>query len=110
MAWMLLPQSHPNLRSSGPTDDWLIAVTARIACHGRGHITMHLPEDIHGWMNLFEATCSISYPKRPRLPRAAAAALASLRDRRAPPISLSVDAAEQHVWPYPAECWRRYPC
>lgn len=27
MAWMLLPQSHPNLRSSGPTDDWLIAVT-----------------------------------------------------------------------------------
>jgi hypothetical protein len=43
MAWMLLPQSHLNLRSSGPTDDWLITVAARIACHG--HITMHLPED-----------------------------------------------------------------
>jgi hypothetical protein len=38
----------------------LIAVAARIARHGRGHITMHLPEGWHretGWMNLFEAAC-----------------------------------------------------
>ena len=38
----------------------LIAVAARIARYGRGHITMHLPEGWHretGWMNLFEAAC-----------------------------------------------------
>ena len=38
----------------------LIAVAARIARHGRGHITMHLPGSWHhetGWMNLFEAAC-----------------------------------------------------
>jgi hypothetical protein len=36
----------------------LIAVAARTAQHGRGHLTMHLPEDWHrehAWMNLFEA-------------------------------------------------------
>ena len=38
----------------------LIAVAARIARHGRGHITMHLPEGWHReteWMTLFEAAC-----------------------------------------------------
>ena len=38
----------------------LIAVAARTARHGRGHLTMHLPEDWHpetGWMSLFDATC-----------------------------------------------------
>ena len=38
----------------------LIAVAARIARHGRGHITLHLPEGWHretGWMNLFETAC-----------------------------------------------------
>ena len=38
----------------------LIGVAARIARHGRGEITMHLPEDWHReteWMNLFEAAC-----------------------------------------------------
>jgi hypothetical protein len=38
----------------------LIAVAARIARHGRGHITMHLPGAWHReteWMNLFEAAC-----------------------------------------------------
>ena len=38
----------------------LIAVAARIARHGRGHITMHLPEGWHReteWMNLFETAC-----------------------------------------------------
>src|SRR6266699_929578 len=38
----------------------LISVAARIARHGRGHITLHLPEGWHHetvWMNLFEAAC-----------------------------------------------------
>ena len=38
----------------------LISVAARTARHGRGHITLHLPEDWHretGWMNLFDAAC-----------------------------------------------------
>jgi hypothetical protein len=38
----------------------LIAVAARTARHGRGHLTLHLPEEWHReheWMNLFEAAC-----------------------------------------------------
>jgi len=38
----------------------LIAVAARVARHGRGEITLHLPEGWHReqeWMNLFEASC-----------------------------------------------------
>jgi len=38
----------------------LIDVAARTARHGRGHLTMHLPEEWHReheWMNLFEAAC-----------------------------------------------------
>jgi hypothetical protein len=38
----------------------LIGVAARIARHGRGQITVHLPEGWHRqteWMNLFEAAC-----------------------------------------------------
>ncbi len=38
----------------------LIAVAARIARHGRGEITLHLPEGWHRehqWLNLFEAAC-----------------------------------------------------
>ena len=38
----------------------LIDVAARIARHGRGQITLHLPEGWHrehDWMNLFEAAC-----------------------------------------------------
>jgi hypothetical protein len=38
----------------------LISVAARIARHGRGRITLHLPEcwhREHEWMNLFEAAC-----------------------------------------------------
>jgi hypothetical protein len=38
----------------------LIDVAARIARHGRGHITLHLPEGWHReqqWMTLFEAAC-----------------------------------------------------
>jgi len=38
----------------------LIGVAARIARHGRGEITLHLPRDWHReteWMNLFETAC-----------------------------------------------------
>jgi hypothetical protein len=38
----------------------LISVAARIARHGHGHITVHLPEGWHReheWMNLFQAAC-----------------------------------------------------
>jgi hypothetical protein len=38
----------------------LISVAARTARHGRGHITLHLPQDWHretGWMTLFDAAC-----------------------------------------------------
>ncbi len=38
----------------------LISVAARIARHGRGHLTLHLPEGWHRehqWMTLFEAAC-----------------------------------------------------
>ena len=38
----------------------LITVAVRTARHGRGHITIHLPEGWHcehEWMNLFEAAC-----------------------------------------------------
>jgi hypothetical protein len=38
----------------------LISVAARIARHGRGHLTIHLPDGwhrAHDWMNLFEAAC-----------------------------------------------------
>jgi hypothetical protein len=38
----------------------LIAVAARTARHGRGHITLHLPQDWHRereWHTLFEAAC-----------------------------------------------------
>jgi hypothetical protein len=38
----------------------LISVAARIARHGRGQITLHLPQDWHReteWMSLFEAAC-----------------------------------------------------
>ena len=38
----------------------LIAVAARTARHGHGHVTLHLPEGWHReheWLNLFEAAC-----------------------------------------------------
>lgn len=38
----------------------LIAVAARTAWHGRGRLTLHLPEGWHRqheWMNLLQATC-----------------------------------------------------
>jgi hypothetical protein len=38
----------------------LIAVAARTARHGRGHIALHLPEGWHRareWLNLWDAAC-----------------------------------------------------
>ena len=38
----------------------LIAVAARTARHGRGHLTLHLPEAWHReheWLNLWEEAC-----------------------------------------------------
>ena len=38
----------------------LINIAARTARHGRGHLTLHLPESWHrehDWLNLFEAAC-----------------------------------------------------
>jgi DDE family transposase len=72
-AWLALAAiSHNLLRAAGALASLayakargatlrrdLIDVAARIARHGRGHITLHLPEGWHHeheWMNLFEAT------------------------------------------------------
>jgi hypothetical protein len=73
-AWLALAAiSHNLLRAAGALASLayakargatiragLIDVAARIARHGHGHITVHLPEDWHReheWMNLFEAAC-----------------------------------------------------
>ena len=43
----------------------LIGVAARTARHGRGHLTLHLPEGWHRepeWMKLFEAACGPPAP------------------------------------------------
>ena len=74
-AWLALAAiSHNLLRAAGslaslglrqsprrhrPRRD-LIGVAARTARHGRGHITMHLPDGWHReieWISLFEAAC-----------------------------------------------------
>ena len=49
----------------------LISIAARTARHGRGPLTMNLPEDWHReheWMNLFEAACGppAHRPDQPR--------------------------------------------
>ncbi len=73
-AWLALAAiSHNLLRAAGSLASLayararsatirrdLIDVAARTARHGRGDITLHLPEDWHHeseWMNLFEAAC-----------------------------------------------------
>jgi len=73
-AWLACAAiSHNLLRAAGPLASLgyakargatlrrdLIDVAARTARHGRGHITVHLPEGWHRqaeWMNLFEAAC-----------------------------------------------------
>jgi len=71
-AWLTLAAiSHNLLRAAGSLASLayakargatlrrdLIDVAARLARHGRGHITMHLPQGWHReaeWMNMFEA-------------------------------------------------------
>jgi hypothetical protein len=73
-AWLALAAiSHNLLRAAGSLASLacakargatlrrdLIDVAARTARHGRGHLTLHLPEGWHRqteWMNLFEAAC-----------------------------------------------------
>jgi hypothetical protein len=73
-AWLALAAiSHNLLRAAGSLASLtfarargatlrrdLIDVAARTARHGRGHLTLHLPEGWHHkteWMNLFEAAC-----------------------------------------------------
>ena len=73
-AWLALAAiSHNLLRAAGALTSLacakargatlrrdLIDVAARTARHGRGHLTLHLPEGWHretGWMKLFEAAC-----------------------------------------------------
>ncbi len=73
-AWLALAAiSHNLLRAAGSLASLacakargatlrrdLIDVAARTARHGRGHITLHLPEGWHReqeWMNLFENAC-----------------------------------------------------
>ncbi len=66
MAHNLLPAAgclaslaYPKARGATLRRD-LIDVAARAARHGRGEITLHLPEGWHreqDWMNLFEAAC-----------------------------------------------------
>jgi hypothetical protein len=55
------PAGGLHARARGATiRSGLIAVAARIARHGRGDITLHLPEGWHReteWMNLFESAC-----------------------------------------------------
>jgi hypothetical protein len=56
-AGALASLAHAKARGATLRRD-LIDVAARIARHGRGHITVHLPEGWHRqgeWMNLFEA-------------------------------------------------------
>ena len=51
--------------TTGTIRTQLITIAARIARHGRGHITLHMPEGWHReaeWMNLFEAACGPPLP------------------------------------------------
>jgi hypothetical protein len=58
-AGTLAGRRHARARTATIRRD-LIAVTARTARHGRGRLTLHLPEGWHrqhAWLNLFEAAC-----------------------------------------------------
>ena len=50
----------------------LVNVAARTARHGRGHLTLHLPESWHRdqeWLNLYESDSRPTYPSRSDQPR-----------------------------------------
>jgi hypothetical protein len=58
-AGALASRTYARARGSTIRRD-LIAVAARTARHGRGHLMLHLPEGWHRrqeWLNLFEAAC-----------------------------------------------------
>jgi hypothetical protein len=58
-AGTLAGRRHVRARAATVRRD-LIAVAARTARHGRGRLTLHLPEGWHRereWLNLFEAAC-----------------------------------------------------
>ena len=58
-AGCLASASHGKARGATIRAD-LIDVAARIARHGRGHLTLHLPQDWHrqdDWLALFRAAC-----------------------------------------------------
>jgi hypothetical protein len=58
-AGCLASRSHARARGATIRAE-LIDVAARLARHGRGHLTLHLPHLWHRraeWMNLFDATC-----------------------------------------------------
>ena len=58
-AGVLASARHARARGTTIRAD-LITVAARIARHGRGHLTMHLPQGWHRqaeWLNLFQAGC-----------------------------------------------------
>jgi hypothetical protein len=58
-AGALASRRHARARAATIRRD-LIAVAARTARHGRGRLTLHLPEGWHRereWLNLFEAAC-----------------------------------------------------
>jgi Transposase DDE domain group 1 len=58
-AGALASDTHARARGATIRRD-LIDVAARIARHGRGHLTVHLPAGWHReheWMNLFHAGC-----------------------------------------------------
>jgi DDE family transposase len=58
-AGTLAGRHHARARAATIRRD-LVAVAARTARHGRGHLTLHLPEGWHrehAWLNLFEAAC-----------------------------------------------------
>ncbi len=58
-AGTLAGRRHAKARAATVRRD-LVAVSARTARHGRGNLTLHLPEGWHReheWRNLFEAAC-----------------------------------------------------
>jgi hypothetical protein len=58
-AGTLAGRRHARARAATIRRD-LVAVATRTARHGRGHLTLHLPQDWHRareWLNLFEAAC-----------------------------------------------------
>jgi hypothetical protein len=70
-AGCLASPRHARARGATTRAD-LIHVAARLARHGRGHLTLHLPlswHREHEWLTLFQAGCGPCQPGRPDQPR-----------------------------------------